>query len=612
MNRAAELSVTWNDCSRPSAITHPSKEFEPQADPESSHPTVNSDTTIQSRGSMSFEDDLDLLWSDFETSASRLMPSSFVSSYPMDFLAPTQYSFPEFDPCYVYNHPNDHVDASNIPHSHPNHTDRYDNSNDARNVDTRQSLDVMSRYESRLPSMQPEEESHRDPELTGASESSSQLRLRHSSRSPSAALSSHMLGMPWRISKEEYHLITTSVQYNDGILPSDFTFPTRHALCRYIEGFFSGFHEHLPFLHLPTISIASSTPELILAIAAVGARYRFQRKQAYQLYLAARSLLEDRLRRQDKHDRTSRSGTPGLVAEGNFPSLSPFSIRGGQASFRDNSEHVEMSLHQDAPGNCKPDIQVMQAMIILTAMGTWNRGSLLKDALSMASRLALMVREDCLEVSRPDAPQPTWAEWVAIEGQRRTKMIAMCLLNLQSIAYNIPPKLPHSEINRLNLPTPETWWRAENKVAWDAARCKDAYHQVTLQRSYDSLFSLPGNASQVALSSFGNYVLIHCIIQQIFFSRQLLLKPCVDGPLSIPPELLPQLDLALRNWQVNWEMTKDCALDPSAPNGPLSFNSTALFRLAYIRLSANFGPCRQLESRDPASRIARASEIHRS
>ncbi|KAH8801430.1 hypothetical protein F5884DRAFT_806585 [Xylogone sp. PMI_703] len=611
VNEPTALSVANIRGNSLSVTAGPSIVFESEPRPAFPGPSVDQDASIRSRWDVSFDDDLDLLWSDFETSASWLMPSSFIPSYPMDFLASTQNGFSEFDPCYVYNNAVARLDTSNSQNSRNGSGNQSNNENygsvNMGGVDGQHTPGTSWRYESRLPSMQPivepREDNEQNCEMPVTVESSSQDHVIQRVRLSPCVSSFHTPGMPWRISREAYHSITASIKRYDSLLPPDFVFPTRHTLCRYIEGYFSGFHGHLPFLHLPTISIVASTPELILAIAAVGARYRFQRRQAYQLYLAAKAVLEDQLRHKEAHDLPS-SGTLGLLANGNFPSLSSSVIRLGEAGSRERSERAEAVPCGDALEHSERDLQFMQAMIILTAMGTWNHGTLLNDGLSMAGRLALMVREDCQLLSSLEAPQPAWSEWIAMEGQRRTKIVAMCLLNLQSIAYNVPPKLPHSELGHLELPAPEAWWGADSEIAWQAARSKDVYHEVTLQTSYASLFAPQGKQSQITLSSFGNYVLIHCIIQQIFFSRQLLVQPSVNGLLTFPLEILPQLDLALRRWQDSWERTKDCSLDPSVPSGPMSFNSTALFRLAYIRLSADFGPCRKLESRDPASSIA--------
>lgn len=65
------------------------------------------------------------------------------------------------------------------------------------------------------------------------------------------------------------------------------------------------------------------------------------------------------------------------------------------------------------------------------------------------------------------------------------------------------------------------------------------------------------------------------------------------------------LEQALRNWQLGWRRNPESSLDPMDPNGPVAFNSTALLRLAYIRLNVDTGSGLALDSRDP-QRIADA------
>jgi hypothetical protein len=55
----------------------------------------------------------------------------------------------------------------------------------------------------------------------------------------------------------------------------------------------------------------------------------------------------------------------------------------------------------------------------------------------------------------------------------------------------------------------------------------------------------------------------------------------------------------LRFWQIGWEKAPESSLDPTNPYGPVAFSSTALLRLAYIRLHCDLGPCRGLDTRDP-------------
>jgi hypothetical protein len=77
-----------------------------------------------------------------------------------------------------------------------------------------------------------------------------------------------------------------------------------------------------------------------------------------------------------------------------------------------------------------------------------------------------------------------------------------------------------------------------------------------------------------------------------------------DGPGELSQEDVSSLENALRNWQVGWKHNPESSLDPMSPNGPVAFNSTALLRLAYIRLYVDTAG-RALETRDPLL-IARA------
>lgn len=56
---------------------------------------------------------------------------------------------------------------------------------------------------------------------------------------------------------------------------------------------------------------------------------------------------------------------------------------------------------------------------------------------------------------------------------------------------------------------------------------------------------------------------------------------------------------ALRSWTSVWQQAPESSLDPHNENGPIPFTSSSLLGLAYVRLSLNLGPYRQLETRDP-------------
>ena len=80
-------------------------------------------------------------------------------------------------------------------------------------------------------------------------------------------------------------------------------------------------------------------------------------------------------------------------------------------------------------------------------------------------------------------------------------------------------------------------------------------------------------------------------------------------PISFSKSLTFLTRRALRSWTSVWQQAPESSLDPHNDNGPIPFTSSSLLGVAYVRLSLNLGPYRQLETRDPY-RIA--SALHRS
>lgn len=105
-----------------------------------------------------------------------------------------------------------------------------------------------------------------------------------------------------RMSIADHNTIKNRLDDFSAVLPRDFVFPSRHTLTRFLEGYASGFHEHVPFLHLPTFSPADAAPELLLAVLAVGAQYRFESNRGYALWYASRAVAAEQVRRRRSGD----------------------------------------------------------------------------------------------------------------------------------------------------------------------------------------------------------------------------------------------------------------------------------------------------------------------
>ena len=452
----------------------------------------------------------------------------------------------------------------------------------------------FSRFGSRLPSLQPET---RDPDI-----SRGENRGYEDIGNPKAR-------PVWEISDNDRQSFISKLESFLSVLPKGFIAPSRHSLSRYLAGYINGFHEHLPFIHVPTLSVAASAPELVLALAAVGAQYRFENSRGIELFYAAKAVVMEQIRRRDGYwipqvswtRSTSVAQSPG----GGYQGLS-------QAS----SDFQYMPTGGPPPPENDAQMGSIQALLLLTAFATWERHrELLREALAFQSILARLVREDGLtspEISQsPD--DLSWEDWIKCEGDKRTKLIVYCFFNLHSIAWNIPPLILNAEV-QLTLPQPADEWKASSAAQWRRLHQQNAMPALPFQETLSRLFSRASASPGSAISPLGNYVLIHALIQQIFFARQLAM--CWPGLIgsSLRSDDLVALEHALSAWKNGWKRTPESSLDPQNPNGPVAFTSTALLGLAYIRLHIDMGPLRHLESRDPlqiAIALRESPPLHR-
>ncbi|KAJ5813709.1 uncharacterized protein N7503_000459 [Penicillium pulvis] len=366
---------------------------------------------------------------------------------------------------------------------------------------------------------------------------------------------------PWRIGKEEYQSIILLIDDVRHILEADFIFPSKYVLCRYIEGFFTGSHAHLPFLHLPTVSIASLNPSLILAIIAMGAQYRFESQRAACFFRASKSLIDNY-----------------ISVHALFSCPKP-------------GANIDVACSQ------KIKLEILQSQIILSTLGIWGHHDLLNDSISMTAQMAQAFRDGGL-LNDNHSESETWNTWIQKEGRRRTTFTAYMLSNNQSILYNLPPKMLNSELTSLCLPCPEELWKASSATEWKTLRSKQP-PCAPFGTAYARLFrSKQTHRRSPSLSSFGNLILIHGIFQHIFLAWELTSSatPTTESP-TLPVETLSNFHTALRRWQRSWEATSDpSSITPSSPKGPLGFNATAIFRIACIRLHLNLGQHRKLET----------------
>ncbi|KAJ5513158.1 hypothetical protein N7463_002710 [Penicillium fimorum] len=413
----------------------------------------------------------------------------------------------------------------------------------------RTETDTFSRLGSRLPSLQPDDDT------------------------PRALQIARTVNLFERISTQTRNVFIAKLEKFAAVVPESFQMPSRLAMCRYLTAYLKGFHEHMPFLHIPTISAEGCCIELVLAIASIGAQYCFEPERTVQLFQTSHIIARERIRRHDAL------------------SVSHASHSDNDRLSRERSSHN--NYNQSVQYN-ENTIQTAQALLLLMAEATWsNHRTILREALAIQSILATLVRDDGLKTT-PLPENTTWENWATYESTKRTKWIVFCFFNLHTIVYNIPSPILSSDVDGMLLPCQFATFRTTSENKWQTL--KDKEHEIWFKDAFSRLFQESFNTTHIAPNStLGNYILAHALIQHIYLVREVSRHRRKD----MPEEDIVSIELALRNWKSMWKHTPDSSIDPSNPAGPVSFNSTALLRLAYIRLHADIGPGRALHTRDP-------------
>ncbi|KAL9473355.1 hypothetical protein ACSS6W_007735 [Trichoderma asperelloides] len=390
---------------------------------------------------------------------------------------------------------------------------------------------------------------------------------------------------PCYMSRDAYDLVSARVQDNAALLPLDFQLPSKHTFSRYIEGF-SSFNLHRPFLHLSTKNLSQMPLELVFSIAAMGAQYRFEAESALSLYYAAKSLIDIKL-----------SKVCAAVVE---------AAHNSTIQAKPTHEAVASILTNTRRSITQPplEIETIQAMIICMSLCSWEYKNLLPDAFSLAEQIVFHLRQGGY-LREDNVPEnETWEQWIYNEGRRRTVFIAFIIFNLHTIFYETPPRLMAREIWSIMMPQHESAWWASTEREWEEIRLRDPPMSSTFGDYYLEL-TVPKESRNPdhRTSAFGGLISVHGLVQQIHLTRETLLHIDAYGDVDKVPlseDVFMKFRRALCRWDGSWSRNRENATQPIAYMAPLGFNATAVFRIAWIRLSFNMAVCRNFSTRDPA------------
>ncbi|KAH0425637.1 C2H2 transcription factor [Colletotrichum camelliae] len=319
------------------------------------------------------------------------------------------------------------------------------------------------------------------------------------------------------------------------------------------------------------------SPELVLAMMAIGAQFRYESRNGAALYRAGRAILLQRL-------------------------------KSGQFSVQPATSAVDQESYL-AAANTETDCQSPSArmksikgILLLATFATWQQDrSLVRESFEYQGLLARCIRESGLTETLPNDGDD-WHVWAKTESDRRVKLASFCFLNLQSLVFNVPPVLLGNDI-LLRLPVTCDEWLAPGASRWREARSK-ATPVISFQEGFVPLVhNHPGRIT--ATSPFGNFVLMHALLQRLIVSRQLCLEP--QGP-GLSPHEVAKFELSLHRWREQWCKTPESVLDIRNTKGSLSWTATSLLGLAHVRLHFDLGNKRQIYSGNPQSIAASAFE----
>ncbi|OQV05061.1 Fungal specific transcription factor domain-containing protein isoform 1 [Cladophialophora immunda] len=324
---------------------------------------------------------------------------------------------------------------------------------------------------------------------------------------------------------------------------TDMTMPSRIALERYIMAFFDSFLIHVPCIHIPTWQPQTTHPSLLLAVAAIGANYHDEQDVALQLYRAARLSINNYL--QDLPF-TTTSRPPWVI----------------------------------------------QSLFLIMAFGSWSgRFDTVQEAITYQATIGHIVRS---------APHPT-NRWIdgsqdLQESWKETNFVVYCFFNTLTIAYNVPPCLVNSEID-MDLPCGEVEWLAGEAHAWDESR-KRSPPTPSFAEAFRCLVS-PSEPQALPCSSFGKYIMLSAILQNIWHLRQ----ACIGQEESAG---LARIAYSLQKWQAIGDSSKTPLASLRMTDGVKFFNSVAMLPVAYTGLCVSSGPIRAASRTQDPRTIATA------
>lgn len=436
--------------------------------------------------------------------------------------------------------------------------------------------------------------------------------------------------------------------------------PSTSDLQRYVSAYIHYFHPHFPFLHIPTLSfdtpaftttLRQASPSsnagiggimggggcLILATAAIGALYEFDRSASKDLFEASKRMIQLYLEERRKVD-ASASINPKSPAESPAQTTPLWLVQAMLLNVIYGHNCGDKISGDIASTHCAALISLARSAELVRPLRETSNKDLEKAGDRDVKMETGIEHSDNWNAESPKANTFTaqWQRWAASEERKRTLYAIYHLSSLLVSAYNHAPALMNSEIH-LDLPCDEELWCAESASIWSSKGGSQAAEQQAL--SFGTALSTLLGASQVQReqatphgqtfgsgvpraelpqsdlnpSTFGCLILIDALHNYIWETRQRHNgRPWTTQETE---SMHAHIEPALRAWQAAWASNPLHSLERPNPFGlgPLSADSIPLLDLAYVRLFVHLGASKEAfwkrEFDVMAEELARGSEI---
>lgn len=256
-------------------------------------------------------------------------------------------------------------------------------------------------------------------------------------------------------------------------LRARFQLPSRNILDRFLNSYLTCFHDHFPIVHVASLNLSTVPAPVVLAMCAIGALFRLERKHAIKL----RDSVDQALASEKLNNPTIGILTawPTWMAQCKLLSLYAALFAGD---------------------------------LFTITLGLQSMGSLTTE-----------YRHRRVSLANPQEPRDgpiTWSEWVEKETSKRILYGTFVLNNLVCITYGTTPRMSIVPDSDIDMPDDERLWDSTTETQWaDNMVMLGPSSQMTLRAALNQVIAGRGAeleaSAMLKWSSFASTIIMHAM-----------------------------------------------------------------------------------------------------